>query len=242
MTKGTSILLVLYTQWCIGFDSRYQSFPFLPVQNRSYCVYRLAANTMSRLIKVMASSILEQRIGSPMMRAAPRTSRSSSCSRWMHRTMMPSCTSVKAVISAKGCKQNTNTFSPHANIFYTHDNRCLLENVDYKKCIKYKIILFMILKNTIKYMRVKRIGDICTYTSLCGGGILESSTPLLLFPPEDTHHPPWTAYHATCPFECHLHETKVEFFFVIFHRYFHSHLFLQSTNLLCFFQNHGLAL
>lgn len=60
---------------------------------------------MSLLIICEASSILRYRTGSPMIRAAFLTSRKVSCNLWIHLTMIPSCTSVKPVISAKGCNR-----------------------------------------------------------------------------------------------------------------------------------------
>ena len=64
---------------------------------------------MSRLIISEASSILRYRTGSPMIRAAFRTSRRVSWSRCIHRTMIPSWTSVRPVISAKGWKETQET-------------------------------------------------------------------------------------------------------------------------------------
>lgn len=59
--------------------------------------------TMSLRMANEAFSILLPRTESPTMRAACRTSFSTSSSRWMQRTTVPSWTSVSRAISANGC-------------------------------------------------------------------------------------------------------------------------------------------
>ncbi len=68
--------------------------------------YKLAANTISRLIAFDASSIFLRRVESPMIRAAFRSSRQVSSNRTIVRTIEPSGTSVSSQISANGvpCK------------------------------------------------------------------------------------------------------------------------------------------
>ena len=51
--------------------------------------YKLAVKTISLRIKLIPSSILSQRIWTPITWDALRTSRQSSSKRWIHRTMFP---------------------------------------------------------------------------------------------------------------------------------------------------------
>jgi hypothetical protein len=64
--------------------------------------YRLAANTMSRLMAFEACSIFSKRVESPIMRAAFLNSLHVSSSLTIARTMEPSGTFVSSQISAKG--------------------------------------------------------------------------------------------------------------------------------------------
>lgn len=58
---------------------------------------------MSRLSKVAAVSILAPNTGSPTKRAAPRSERHISASRWMQRTTKPSGVPESPASSEKGC-------------------------------------------------------------------------------------------------------------------------------------------
>ena len=77
-------------------------FKFHTFASFFYAVYKEAAKTMSRLMMTLASSIFWCSTGSPITFDAFRMSRHVSSNLTMHRTMEPSCTSVKSVISANG--------------------------------------------------------------------------------------------------------------------------------------------
>lgn len=66
---------------------------------------RVTADLLSRLISAWASSIFSNKSRSPITRAASLTSRHVSSRRVMHRTMVPSGTSVRSVIWSKGCEK-----------------------------------------------------------------------------------------------------------------------------------------
>jgi hypothetical protein len=93
---------------CIKITTNFTlNFYFLYI----YCVYNEAAKTMSLFIIIEASSILRYKTGSPMIRAAFRTSLSVSWSLCIQRTMIPSCTSVKSVILLKGWKKEYSKYA-----------------------------------------------------------------------------------------------------------------------------------
>lgn len=69
-----------------------------------YCVYRLAANTISLLIMAEASSIFSPSFGSPITRAAFLTSRHVSSNRWIHRTIIPEGKITKSTTNSNRTK------------------------------------------------------------------------------------------------------------------------------------------
>jgi len=67
-----------------------------------YEIYKEAAKTISLLTQSEAASIFRYKDGSPIIRAALRTSLQSSSRRIIHRTMLPSGVSVNCLTSLKG--------------------------------------------------------------------------------------------------------------------------------------------
>ena len=68
---------------------KYHTTDFFRNKKESHLVYKLAANTMSLLMREDASIIFWRRVGSPITWAALRTSLQVSSKRWMQRTMIP---------------------------------------------------------------------------------------------------------------------------------------------------------
>lgn len=114
----------VYPEPCTGQDKS-RAFCWM----KFYCVYRLAANTMSRLIMAEASSILSPSFGSPITRAAFLTSRHVSSNRWIHRTIIPGRKITKSTTNSNrwSCSGTNYIYTKLGVLVLTENDRIYFE-------------------------------------------------------------------------------------------------------------------